>query len=467
MRPELDPLVTEYQHDVHRHRASEALHTLQKIASLVKPVMRQRNWHVGTLCEFYPEQPNLLGLNINRGQKICLRLRYPGDERQFLPIEEVTDTMLHELCHIVHGPHDEAFHALWGQLRDEHEALVRKGYTGEGFLGAGRKLGGSGTIPKDEARRRARVAAEKRRALTAGSGQKVGGRAVMRGEDIRRVIADAAQRRMNITKGCASETEQGNRIARDVERNVNGFRTKAEEDDANERAIMQAYIDMIQEEEKEKYGSAYVPPSESNPAGMRAAPSSPAPPRPPSSRTASTSAANPPAVPTHSKPQQPPPQPQQPRNVLSSPSMATPPNPTPNSDLSITTNPPPSPSPQPDDSTWPCPLCTLLNPSQYLACDACGTERPHHFPPSSPSPSSTPQPSRPAPRSTSTANNKSSSNPALKPRLSALDAVRKFEEAERRKEEGRPMGWVCGRCGNWMEREWWVCGGCGEVKDSS
>lgn len=70
--------------------------------------------------------------------------------------------MLHELAHIVHGPHDDRFHALWNQLRDEHEGLVMKGYTGEGFLSAGRRLGGSGRIPMQEARRLARAAAEER-----------------------------------------------------------------------------------------------------------------------------------------------------------------------------------------------------------------------------------------------------------------------------------------------------------------
>ena len=93
---EIDALVSEYQHARHRPREKDALTALQKVASLVKPIMRQRNWRVQTLCEFYPEQANLLGLNINRGQKICLRLRYPGDERQFLPVEDVVDTMLHE-----------------------------------------------------------------------------------------------------------------------------------------------------------------------------------------------------------------------------------------------------------------------------------------------------------------------------------------------------------------------------------
>src|SRR5438094_562187 len=105
------------------------------------------------------------------------------------------------LSHIVHGPHDANFHALWNQLREEHYQLTLKGYTGEGFLSEGRKLGGR-KIPYDEARRIARAAAEKRRTLGAGSGQRLGGAPVRVGQDIRKVIADAAERRTRVTKGC-------------------------------------------------------------------------------------------------------------------------------------------------------------------------------------------------------------------------------------------------------------------------
>ena len=190
------------------------------------------------------------------------------------------------LCHIVHGPHNEAFHTLWNQLRDEHESLVRKGYTGEGFLSTGHKLGG-GRIPMHEARRRARAAAEQRRVLGAGSGQKLGGTGIRRGEDVRKVIADAAQRRLNVTRGCADDTERKTEIMEEVSRN--GFRTKAEEDDANEQAIMQAYIELIQEEEREKYGQDYVQPSSDNPAGSQGT-------------VKSDNNGHPPAIPTHTKP---------------------------------------------------------------------------------------------------------------------------------------------------------------------
>ncbi|KAJ5396130.1 uncharacterized protein N7487_010433 [Penicillium crustosum] len=215
---ELDPLISEYRHEKKRPREAEALLILRKVASLVKPIMRQRAWRVGALCEFYPQQRNLLGLNVNSGQKICLRLRYPSDQRQFLPIEEVLDTMLHELAHNVIGPHNQQFHALWNQLRDEHEELARKGYTGEGFLSQGKRLGGQ-RIPLDEARRQARAAAEKRRVLTKNSGKKLGGTRVLRGTDIRKLRADAAQRRIEVTQGCASGTDRIKKTQQDLEQN--------------------------------------------------------------------------------------------------------------------------------------------------------------------------------------------------------------------------------------------------------
>jgi hypothetical protein len=59
--PEVDPLVLSFSHLADFPRAAEALHTLKKVASLVKPLMRARGWKVGQLTEFYPDQPNLLG----------------------------------------------------------------------------------------------------------------------------------------------------------------------------------------------------------------------------------------------------------------------------------------------------------------------------------------------------------------------------------------------------------------------
>ncbi|PLB41500.1 metalloendopeptidase WSS1 [Aspergillus candidus] len=413
---EIDPLVLEYQHDKHRPRESEALMVLRKVASLVKPIMRRRDWKVGTLAEFYPNQRNLLGLNINGGLKICLRLRYPSDQRQFLPVQDVVDTMLHELCHIVIGPHNQQFHALWNQLRDEHEELAIKGYTGEGFLSQGKRLGGR-HMPVDEARRQARAAAERRKTLSAGSGQRLGGAPVRRGTDIRRAIADAAQRRIEVTNGCASGAENSTELAEEASRN--NFSTKAEEDDANERAIMQAYIDLIEEEERERYGPGYIPPSQAIPAGPRSVLSPP------------PQSVNPPAP--------------------SGPSQSEVP-------IDLTT----------DDrlyeTPWTCPTCTLENPATYLCCDVCAAERPRPSNPRSMSGPATTKPSETEIRKTNKRPlSRSAAQEPFRNRTRAVESLASLE----RKSSKRPLGWLCDDCGSFMETEWWTCSNCGKMKRAS
>ena len=334
------------------------------------------------------------------------------------------------LCHIVHGPHNEAFHNLWNQLRDEHESLIRKGYTGEGFLSTGHKLGG-GRIPMQEARRCARAAAERRKALSVGSGQKVGGTTVSRGQDIRKVIADAATRRATVTKGCASGTDRGRGVAEETTKS--GFRTKAQEDDANEEAIMLAFIDLVREEEKEKYGDSYVAPSKENPAGSQGTIKSegsqsstiPSPPR--------SSVLQKPALTEALKAR---------RSIL--PNQA-PPSQTQESspvDLTITDD-------SPARGSWVCDICTLWNPTNYLVCDACGTERPESaFRP------------QPPPRKFI---DQTQPKKLRKPPSKALETLLSLQANEKPK----PLGWVCHRCGTFMESEWWTCASCGGMKQSS
>ena len=439
---EHDALISEYQHDKSRSREADALRTLRKVASLVKPIMRQRGWRVGILTEFFPPEQNLLGLNWNRGQKICLRLRYPGDERQFLPLEQVVDTMLHELCHNVHGPHNEAFHNLWSQLRDEHESLIRKGYTGEGFLSEGHKLGGSTQrLPRHEAQRRARAAAEKRRTLSAGSGQKLGGAGVRHGQDIRQVIADAAQRRIDIMRGCA---DTGSDRVREIidQTNHSGFKTKAEEDDANEEAIMLAYIDLVQEEEREKHGNDYIPPSKDNPAGSRDRQSSSAEGKVEPSKGTSKPSIKPP-IPDATKPK-------------SSLGGGGAPISTHVFDLD-------DPVSSADFSTsWTCNICTLVNPPTYLSCDACGTDCPSP-PPSPPRPAN--QRSIPfrGPDQRSGFGDRS----RIPKKSDKFDKIQSLNKEMERKAQTQPVGWECWGCGNWMESQWWTCGRCGMMKTKS
>ena len=58
---EHDAHIDSYIHLDKLPRAKEALSSLQKIASLVKPIMRNRGWRIGALAEFFPREPNLLG----------------------------------------------------------------------------------------------------------------------------------------------------------------------------------------------------------------------------------------------------------------------------------------------------------------------------------------------------------------------------------------------------------------------
>jgi hypothetical protein len=58
---DLDNHFGEYVHLAHLNRADDALHTIRKIASCVKPIMRKRGWRVGVLAEFYPNEGNLWG----------------------------------------------------------------------------------------------------------------------------------------------------------------------------------------------------------------------------------------------------------------------------------------------------------------------------------------------------------------------------------------------------------------------
>lgn len=241
-----------------------------------------------------------------------------------------------------------------------------------------------------------------------------------RGEDIRKVIADAAQRRITVTKGCASGTDRGRGIIEETEKS--GTRTAAIDlTDEDEEAVMLAYIDLIQEEEREKYGDAYVPPSNENPAGSQGSKSQ--------GTISQASTPLPPPPPSSTKPASPQPEP-----------------------IDLTRNP----------GDWTCDICTLVNPSTYLVCDACGTEPPS--PPSSPHP-------KPNPRANNTHDSRSKSpltgkTTPLTSKKSALENIR-IIEAQAKKVPEKPMGWMCRRCGNWMEQQWWTCAACGGMKASS
>lgn len=125
--------------------------------------MVKRKWSVPVVSEFYPADPRLLGLNINAGQAIRIRLRRPSSRAAFFPFEAILHTLLHELAHIERGPHDAAFYRLLDELVAEAERLPARGASGSpADVGAGRRLDGARAVPRRQAASAAARAAERR-----------------------------------------------------------------------------------------------------------------------------------------------------------------------------------------------------------------------------------------------------------------------------------------------------------------
>ncbi|KAK1036237.1 hypothetical protein LTS16_013942 [Friedmanniomyces endolithicus] len=511
---ESESLFNSYEHLQGLQRGDAALKMLRQIASLVKPIMRKRGWTVQILAEFLPPEQNLLGLNVNKGYKICLRLRYHNNPDLFLPTEQVVDTMLHELSHNVWGAHDSNFHQLWDELRDEHEILVRKGYTGEGFLSEGHRVGGGrhGVPSPHEMRRLARASAEKRSTqvkLGKGSGQRLGGAPIhQQGGDVRQVIADSVARRNMVDRGCASGRQDAAKLAEQASSNT--FKTKAEEDDANDRAIAQALFELMEQEEDRNItncgfstaptdgGLAWsskdglhepakaVKPSPVSPHqptedeqlkwalhhSISGVPNndlrhgmSPVSPLTPAAGTIGQTISAP-TQPTYPHPLQPagddlseissnvathstkipddvneikrqrtapvtnkPAQPRMPS--LQSPAVEI--------DISDPFNP----------DEWTCDVCTYINPMQYLACDACATERPQ---------------SAMAAASSGTGRSRAAGRPNA---IAAATRTPRWAAPRPAAAQPERLGWNCGSCGAWMEHKWWTCSACGLMKSES
>jgi len=92
-----DVWVLSYEHLKGLPKPDEALTLLRKIASRVKPIMRKHHWRLPILAEFFPDNPGLLGMNLDAGRQIFLRLRPAFAADTFLPEEDTIYTMLHEV----------------------------------------------------------------------------------------------------------------------------------------------------------------------------------------------------------------------------------------------------------------------------------------------------------------------------------------------------------------------------------
>ncbi|KAK6351941.1 hypothetical protein TWF718_005089 [Orbilia javanica] len=496
-----DALIGTFFHLSNYPQADVALSTLQRVASLVKPIMRRHSFRIAKLAEFYPEmETNLLGLNTSfPGTSnlpiIQLRLRQPYDSRVFLPYESVVQTMLHELTHCVHGPHDDKFWKMFRSLQGELETLKYTGYTGEGFLGHGESLGG---VPKGignyEAKKKAREAAEKRRKGDQGRGRilgtsslgpirwliedRPGGSSTLKPKDgggkgrsgavspptskgpspyatPQGTAAEAALKRQREKEkdkrrvtGPVREVQPPSRpqeglcsgvrhsTAEVIEREIaqmHGFESVAQMENANERAIMQAAIELLEEADREE---------ERIKAREREMQQRPQP--------SSSSRGLPEIVDLTG--------PSPPRNVHRTQSAPVRPG------HSVSTVPVVSPG-------WGCPVCTFVNEESHLQCSLCRVER----------------------------NTKPLDDNETRAQIVAL---RDFEKRKAERSHSFDMGkgkgvdrplpqaaptpsrtsgggssglrkditihglptWKCHSCGWFIRQEWWSCSNCGTMK---
>lgn len=162
---------------------------------------------MGSLLEFLPSNPNLLGLNVNKGMVIKIRLRpaHRGDH-DFLDFNDLLGTMLHELVHIARSPHDAFFYNLLDELWDEYESEIDSRIP-DGSVVGGRQMSDL------EAKRIQIMSAEKRAALAKvmipAGGRRLGGPGGSKQpKDLRQAIIGAAERRARDSKWCGGACDE-------------------------------------------------------------------------------------------------------------------------------------------------------------------------------------------------------------------------------------------------------------------
>lgn len=176
----------------------DALELLKDIAHRVSYLMRENEFKVGSLVEFFPRDRRLLGMNVNRGMKIMLRLRNPTDEFQFLPRESIMGTMLHELTHNLFGPHDNRFYAKLDELMGRQWVIEQQGLF-DTFLGHGRRLGGQN--------RDREMIRRQRNQLIRSRGTRLGSLTSEPARTPREMAALAAERRAKDNKWCGENSQ--------------------------------------------------------------------------------------------------------------------------------------------------------------------------------------------------------------------------------------------------------------------
>lgn len=183
----------------------DALDILHKVAIAIAPIMRENNLKVGLLCEFYPKDKCLLGLNVNKGQKMCIRLRQPFGQYEFLPFSDILGTALHELVHNTHGPHNNAFYATLEEYKKRYmEISTKSALEATGFVSLSERLGGSAVLGSVNSARLKKLKSLPGYKIEA---KKLGGEGKSGKKPTRELILEAIERRKRDGKCCAEGRE--------------------------------------------------------------------------------------------------------------------------------------------------------------------------------------------------------------------------------------------------------------------
>ena len=177
----------------------------------VKVVMERHGWRVGVLFELFPKgnvglSPScLMGINVNKGQRIGLRLR-TDDLAGWRPYASVRKVLFHELTHMEHSEHGIPFNEYMA-------ALLREADANDWTVSVGHRLDG-GAVPKvrhgsESTRRRAVVMSDTGQVYTGGHGVAGGGGAASGGAGSTRgsrraALARAAEARLATSAAAAA-----------------------------------------------------------------------------------------------------------------------------------------------------------------------------------------------------------------------------------------------------------------------
>lgn len=184
----------------------QALDLLYELARIVAPIMSFYEFKVGTFCEMCPRNPSLLGLNVNYGSKICIRLRPASNKNWFYPMNELIGTMLHELTHNKFGPHDSKFYAFLNELKNKYYEIQAEGsYKATGYLAESNRLGRQYLPMHTLTVRQARLR-KLNKTRYKSSSKKLGTlRADNSSKPLRNLILEAAERRIHDNKICSTQ----------------------------------------------------------------------------------------------------------------------------------------------------------------------------------------------------------------------------------------------------------------------